>query len=92
MNDLTPEEIRQTRDDAEREVGLQVATFERVRDGFYTERVVLDTPLEPAVTPLGEHSDLTNVQVIESHVEPLTIPIARYRTEVVWRREGDVFE
>lgn len=81
MIDLTPEEVAACHEEAEREVGLQIAEFVEVQDGWYTERVVIDA-LPPA-GPVPEDSTV-EVTVVPHRVEKLVRPIPRMVTRPRW--------
>jgi len=81
MVELTPEEIQQCRDEAEREVGLQVAVVEKVHVGYYTRRVL--TPYLPPATIVDGQPMMTETVFVPCH-------IPRYEKRVVWRHVDEL--
>lgn len=84
MKDLTPEEIEETRTEAEREIGLQVAVWEDVQVGWYTRRV---RTIFPPAADFCSNSE-SSPTFLETVFEPCHIP--RFEKRVKWVREEEI--
>lgn len=70
-------------DDFLRLNGLFEPMFVQAPDGFYTERLVIDTPITAGY--VTEASDPMAATVVEWHTEPCVEP--KFKTELRWELE-----